>query len=195
MHKATHTLKAVHKNFPQYAHPLTDRSKPQIEPICIFKKRPRFRASPSATETHTRSDMCLFCRGGIKKVKSLNQQITPMQRKYNPQAPTVEIRLWMTIPLCSTPLALPRFSINDVIIRDTNRSSVAYEQCLINYSFPLLCSGCHSFLMLLQVGSTAGQMDEGVTHGEQRVREHACACACLRGPRNVSMAGLPIKSS
>lgn len=31
----THT--AAHKNFPQYAHPLSDRSRPQIEPICIFK--------------------------------------------------------------------------------------------------------------------------------------------------------------
>lgn len=36
-HKHTHT--ATHKNFPQHAHPLFDRSRPQIELICIFKRR------------------------------------------------------------------------------------------------------------------------------------------------------------
>lgn len=39
MHKAARTARtAAHKNFPQYAHPLSDRSRPQIEPICIFQK-------------------------------------------------------------------------------------------------------------------------------------------------------------
>lgn len=68
-HTYTHT--AAHKNFPQYAHPLSDRSRPQIEPICIFKRRLRFCIAPSVKrQTRAHSDRCRFCRGGIKQINN-----------------------------------------------------------------------------------------------------------------------------
>lgn len=87
-----HTHTAAHKNFPPYAHPLGDRSRPQIDRICIFKKEAEVLRCSRCKETNTHT--CSFCRVGMKKKKkNIIQQMTMTQRENKWQVPTGGVTL------------------------------------------------------------------------------------------------------
>lgn len=139
MHKRQADTSCVHRCSRTYTHSCTQKLPSICSPTLWqeratnrtylhFQRRLRFCVAPSVNrQTHAHKHTqtvtgAVFVGAGLKK-KEIIQQMTMTQWENKRQALTGGIRLWMTIPVCSPPLPLPRSSMNAIIICHTNRSN------------------------------------------------------------------------
>lgn len=112
-HRCSHT--ATNKNIPKKANLwrkywiYTHYQKKVV--FCCFQ------STVNRKKKNTQNDRCLFCKVMFKKISFNNEQWCSGEIHYKLSG---GIELWMTIPVCSPPLALPHSSLRAIIIRRTN---------------------------------------------------------------------------